>query len=47
MRRVSNDADAFNYDSSRATGLFLYAPQTSDLTQAFNRIASEILRMAR
>jgi hypothetical protein len=46
MRRVSNDPAASNYDSSRQTGLFVYAPQASDLTQAFNRIASEILRLA-
>jgi hypothetical protein len=47
MRRVSNDPEASNYDSQKATGLLVYALQTYDLTQAFNRIASEILRLAR
>jgi Flp pilus assembly protein TadG len=47
LRRVSNDPAASNYDSTRPAGLFVYAPQASDLTQAFNRIASEILRMSR
>lgn len=47
MRRVSNDVQASNYDAAKPTGMFLYAPQTSDLAQAFNRIASEILRLAK
>jgi hypothetical protein len=46
MRRVSNDPQASNYDPTYAAGLFVFAPQTSDLTRAFNRIASEILRLA-
>jgi Flp pilus assembly protein TadG len=46
MRRVSNVPEASNYDASRPSGLYVYAPEVSDLTQAFNRIAAEILRLA-
>jgi hypothetical protein len=47
MCRISNDAEASNFDPQRATGQFIYAPQIYDLSQAFNRVASEILRLAR
>ncbi len=49
LRRAANVPDASNtmYDASKPEGFFVYAPTTSALNEAFVRIASEILRLAK
>jgi Flp pilus assembly protein TadG len=47
LERVSNDARASNYDSTRPTGFYIYSPTAADLTDAFDRIASEILHLSK
>ncbi|HEU0141124.1 MAG TPA: VWA domain-containing protein [Bryobacteraceae bacterium] len=47
MRRVSNDPSSPIYDSSRPEGLYVFAPNNTQLNQAFARVASEILRIAK
>lgn len=47
MEYVANDPSNTNhFDNSRRPGLYVYANSASDLADAFNRIASEILRLA-
>ncbi|MCU0246546.1 MAG: VWA domain-containing protein [Bryobacter sp.] len=46
MLRLSNDIGSPIYDSSRPTGLYVYAPNAQQLSNAFLRVASEILRLA-
>ena len=46
MRRISNDPSSAYYDSSKPPGLYVSAPTTGDLANAFSRVASEILRLA-
>jgi len=46
LRRMANDPSASNYDSSKAAGLYVFAPTSSQLDWAFQRIASEILRLS-
>jgi hypothetical protein len=46
LKRMANDLTANNYDDTKVSGLYVYAPNSSDLNQAFARIASEILRLA-
>ena len=46
MRRVANDPLSPAYDSSEPTGLYVFAPNNTQLNQAFARVASEILRIA-
>ncbi|MCL4854914.1 MAG: hypothetical protein KJZ78_26440, partial [Bryobacteraceae bacterium] len=47
MRRVSNDPSSPIYDSNRPEGLYVFAPNNTQLNQAFARVASEILRIAK
>ncbi len=49
LRRAANVAHVDNnmYDASKPEGFFVYAPTTSALNEAFVRIASEILRLAK
>jgi len=47
LNRVSNTPQSQIYDSSKPSGLFIYAQESSDLGNAFNKIASEILRIAK
>ncbi len=49
LRRAANVAHVNNnmYDASKPEGFFVYAPTTSALNEAFVRIASEILRLAK
>ena len=49
LRRAANVADVSNnmYDPSKPAGFFVYAPTTSALNEAFVKIASEILRLAK
>jgi Flp pilus assembly protein TadG len=47
LERVANDARASNYDSTKPTGFYIYSPTAADLTDAFDRIASEILHLSK
>jgi Mg-chelatase subunit ChlD len=47
MERVANDAQASNYDPTKPQGQFILATNTTQLSQAFQQIASEILRLSR
>ncbi len=47
MERVANDSRASNYDSSRPEGQFILATDTSQLSQAFQQVASQILRLSK
>ncbi len=47
LERVANDPDANNYNSAKPSGLYVYAPTTSQLNQAFSRIASDVLRISK
>ena len=46
LLRVANDPASSSYDSLQATGLYTIARTKDDLTDAFNKIASEIVRLA-
>ncbi len=46
MKRISNDPTSPSFDSTRPPGLYVKAPTTGDLSGAFSRVASEILRLA-
>ena len=46
LLRVANAPASSSYDSLQATGLYTIAPTKDDLTDAFNKIASEIVRLA-
>lgn len=46
LRRMANDTSANNYDNTRPAGLYIYSPNSSELSSAFARIASEVLRLA-
>lgn len=46
LKRVANDPSSPTYDRNEPTGLYVYAPDKTQLNQAFARIASEILRLA-
>lgn len=45
LERISNDARASSYDPSKPAGEFIYAPTASQLSTAFEQIASEVLRL--
>ncbi len=45
LERVANDPRATSYDSSKPAGEFIYAPTPSQLSAAFQQIASEVLRL--
>ncbi|MFN7924752.1 MAG: vWA domain-containing protein [Bryobacteraceae bacterium] len=44
LLRVANDKTSPIFDSSKPEGLYVYAPDASQLSSAFARIAAEILR---
>lgn len=46
LNRVSNTPASSSFDVSYATGLYVVAPTAADLADAFNRIASEIVRLS-
>ena len=46
MRSISNDPSSAFYDASKPPGLYVMAPTTGDLANAFYKVASEILRLA-
>lgn len=47
LQRVANDPASSSFSSSAPTGLYVYAPTAADLTDAFARVAGEILRLAK
>jgi Mg-chelatase subunit ChlD len=47
MERVANDPRATNYDSTKPQGQFILASDTSQLAQAFQQVASQILRLSK
>lgn len=47
LSRVSNTSNSQTYDSTKPTGLYVYAQQSTDISGAFSQIASEILRLAK
>lgn len=47
LNRIANTRASPIYDSSKAEGLYVYAPSATQLNEAFSRIAGEILRIAR
>jgi len=46
LLRIANDPTSPSYVSTQPTGLYVYAPTTAQLNEAFARVASEILRLA-
>lgn len=46
LRRVSNDPQSPIYDNTKPIGFYVYAPTPSQLSEAFAKVASEILRLA-
>ena len=47
LRRIANDPGSSSFNSSTPAGLYVYAPTSADLSNAFSRVASEILRLAK
>lgn len=46
LKRMANDPLSNIYDNTKPDGLYVYAPNSSQLNSAFARIAGEILRLA-
>jgi hypothetical protein len=46
LQRVANDPASPIYNSNLPTGMYVYAPSAAQLTDAFNKVASEILRLS-
>jgi Flp pilus assembly protein TadG len=46
LKRIANDPSSPIYDSSQPTGLYVYSPNATQLSSAFNTIASEVLRIS-
>ena len=46
MMRVANDPSSPVFDPSEQVGLYAFAPDNTQLSQAFARVASEILRIS-
>jgi Flp pilus assembly protein TadG len=47
MERMANDPRASNYDSTKASGQFILATDNTEMAQAFQQVASQILRLSR
>jgi hypothetical protein len=47
MERMANDPRASNYDSTRPSGRFILATNDAEVSQAFQQVASQILRLSR
>jgi hypothetical protein len=47
LQRIANDPLASNYNTTYLPGMYLFAPDTSTLNQAFSQIASEVLRISK
>jgi Flp pilus assembly protein TadG len=46
MQRVSNDPDGASYDDTQPAGRYYFAPDNTELAEAFYSVASEILRIS-
>jgi hypothetical protein len=46
LERMANDLSSSSYDNTKVNGLYIFAPSSADLGNAFARIASEIRRLA-
>jgi Mg-chelatase subunit ChlD len=46
LKRIANDPSSPSFDSLKPTGMYVKAPTLGDLSSAFARVASEILRLA-
>ncbi|MCX6587512.1 MAG: VWA domain-containing protein [Acidobacteria bacterium] len=46
LRRMANDLQSPIYDNTKVNGLYVHAPTITDISTAYARIASEILRLA-
>jgi Flp pilus assembly protein TadG len=46
MQRLANSVNSSIYDSTKPTGIYVYASTTSDLQSAFVQIASQILHLS-
>ncbi len=46
LRRMANDPASPSFDSSRVSGLYVFAPTVDQINAAYARIASEVLRLA-
>lgn len=47
LKRMANDPLSSNFDNTKVDGLYVHADAPADLSAAFERIASEILRLAK
>jgi hypothetical protein len=47
LQRIANDPDAGIYNPNKPVGEYVYAPTTSQLNQAFSKIASQVLRLSK
>jgi len=47
LMRVANDPGASSYDSSKQSGLYVFAQTAADLNDAFQKVTAEILRIAK
>lgn len=47
MRRIANDPLSAIHDPDEPDGLYVFAPDNSELAEAFYRVASDILRLSR
>ena len=45
MQRVSNDPDSPYHDETQPEGLYVFAPDSSELAEAFYSVASDLLRI--
>ena len=46
LKRIANDHSSPDYDPAKPRGVFVMAPTTAQLNDAFMKVASEILRLA-
>jgi hypothetical protein len=46
MNRLANTVNSTIYDSTKPTGIYVYATSTADLQSAFVQIASQILHLS-
>ena len=47
MERLANDSRASNFDATKPSGQFILATNAAELSQAFQQVASQILRLSR
>lgn len=45
LRTIANDPALIAYDASEPQGLYIYAPDASQLRNAFRRVASQVTRL--